>query len=133
MTTRWTFVDSVANESYTVPINPNEAGSPFPTRALKSAQANWADVSRGLQRLRVFESPPEPVDWSFSGVIRTQEHHDALLRWANKNNEVSVSDHLGRTFEVIIKAFRPVERRPTPNVSWRMTYTVQALVLRRVA
>ncbi|NUS01910.1 MAG: hypothetical protein HOV97_05025 [Nonomuraea sp.] len=133
MTQRWTFTDPVGGTSWTTPINPNQASSPFPTRSLQLAPSNWADVGRGLQRLRVFEAPPQPVEWQFGGVLRTKEHHDALRSWAKKSNEIRVSDHLGRTFEVIIKSFRPVERRPTPTVSWRMTYTVTALVLRRVA
>lgn len=131
---RWVFEDLEAAETYTHPINPREAGSPFPVRSLTFAQgAAWMDQDTGIQRTRVFEAPAAPVDWQFGGVIRTQEHHDELLRWSKKSNEVRVSDHLGRTFEVIIKSFRPVERRATPATPWRMTYTMQTLVLRRLA
>lgn len=131
---RWIFEDLEAGETYTHPINPREAGSPFAARTLTFAQTSaWSDVDHGLQRTRAFEAPAAPADWSFGGVIRTQEHHDALLAWSKKSNEVRVSDHLGRTFEVIIRSFRPVERRATPATPWRMTYTMQVLVLRRLA
>lgn len=131
---RWKLEDLVADETYLFPINPNAASSPFPGRELAFAQgAAWVDTDAGLQRTRVFESPPAPAEWEFSGVLRTKEQHDELLRWSKKSNEVRVSDHLGRTFEVIIRSFRPLERRPTPDNQWRMTYTVNALVLGRVA
>ena len=134
MTVRWVLEDLVAAETYTFPINPKTAGAPFGSRSLTCAQARgWVDQDAGLNRLRMFESPARPVDWEFGGSIRTQEHHDALLYWSKKSNEVRVSDHLERTFEVIIRAFRPVDERPTPTIPWRMSYTMNALVLRRVA
>lgn len=129
---RWTFQDLVTGESWEVPINPNTAGSPFSVKPITTAQAASLEGG-GIHRTRMFQAPSVPQPWEFGGVIRTQAHHDELLRWAEKSNEVRISDHLGRTFEVIINQFEAIDRRPTQNLPWRMTFTMRVLVLGRVA
>lgn len=130
-TQRWTFVDTVADETWTVPINPKSATSPFPAKVITTAQGADLD-SRGIHRTRMFQAPSAPVPWEFGGLIRSKAHHDELHRWAEKDNEVQITDHLGRTFEVLIRQFEPVEQRPTKSNDWRMTYTMRVLVLRRI-
>lgn len=129
MTVRWTFDDPTVPESFTVPINPNEMGSPHQVRDIAMAAGSLG----GLNRIRIVDKVPQvPKEWAFGGVIRTKEHHDELLRWTKKKHPIHVSDHLGRTFEVIIKNFEPVDRTPTPNVPWRLRFTLTTFLLKEI-
>lgn len=126
-TVRWTLRDTATNETWTMPINPDSMSSPFPARTLKFGNG-W----RGDQRVRAFSGSRAPVAWEWGGVIRSKTHYDRLTEWAEKSVAVDVTDHLGRTFRVVIEEFNPADRRPTPRVSWRLRYTMKALILERV-
>lgn len=126
---RWRFTDPSTGEQWTVPINPNQMSSPH--RGKQMVYAHGTHI--GEHRIRAVQTPGEIVHWEFGGVIRTKRHHDDLHYWAEKEHEVEISDHLGRTFEVIIEEFRPEDRTPRAEVPWRMTYTMRAMILRRVS
>jgi len=126
---RWVLTHPATSETWTMPINPNQADSPFQKKEVKTAHGTRA----GLDRIRLFQTASAPTEWNFGGVIRTKSHYDDLVHWAKKTDEVRVSDHLGRTFEVIIKQFAPVDRPPTGSTPWRLTYKMTCLVLRRIA
>lgn len=128
ITIRWTLYDPNMPELWTMPINPDKMDSPHFGRSLGSAEGTRQD-----SRVRVIDTAPQMKEWSFTGVIRTQEHHDKLHYWAQKRNPIHVKDHLGRTFEVVIKRFDPVDRRPTATVPWRGRYTMTCLLIRRVS
>lgn len=131
---RWSLVDPVTGERWTLPVNPNTASSPLPGRKnISTAQGANLDAG-GIHRTRVFQAPSAPTEWEFGGVVLSKAQHDALAKWSEKSNEVRVSDHLGRTFEVIIRQLEVVDRRPLAGrTKYRMTYTMRALVLRRMA
>jgi len=126
-TTRWVLRDTATDETWTMPINPDSMSSPFQGRAFKFGRGTRLD-----QRVRAFSGSREPVEWEWGGVIRSKSHYDRLTQWAEKSVAVDVTDHLGRTFRVFITEFTPTDRRPTPRVSWRLRYTVKALILERV-
>jgi hypothetical protein len=130
---RWVFHDPSIPESWTVPINPNSMTDP--EAKVRAYQFGTASRSSSLsnQVIRTFESPSQPASWEFGGVIHTQEHHDELERWARKPMDVQITDHLERTWHVVMKSFEPTERRPTPNKPWRFTYSMHALILGRLA
>ena len=73
-----------------------------------------------------------PVEWTFGGVLLTKDHYDSLLEWTKKLTVVRITDHLLRTFEVIITRFDPVERLPTATRAWRADYTMTCLLLKEV-
>lgn len=110
-----------------MPINPDSMTSPHPTKNLTFAKG----IRRGHSRSRTFMTPPPPVEWTWEGPIRTQAHHDALEEWATKG-EVHVTDHLGRSWAVVMQSFDPIDRRPTPQTPWRMRYSMTALILRQL-
>lgn len=123
---RWTFTDSTVPETWTLPLNPNEASSPYPVRE--------ADHSSGRQGVAVFIGAPKaPKEWTFGGVIHTKAHHDELLRWAAKKKVITISTHQSEIFEVLITRFAPEDRRPTPSKPWRSKYQMTCMVLRQVA
>lgn len=122
---RWTFFD--ATETWVMPINPNQMGPGHAPKEIEKSTGHNGTVA-------VFKKTGKtPKEWTFGGVIRTEAHHNELERWARKKKRISVSTHLGQVFEVIIQAYSPEDRRPTPNVPWRMQYTMTCLVLRQVS
>lgn len=126
---RWTFVDPETSETWTVPVNPNHMSSVESTRNIKTAYG-----SRRLQnRIRTIVRPPSITEMTFGGVIYTEDHYETLVSWSKKTGPIRITDHLGRTFEVIMKAFDPKDRRPKPGREWRLTYEMHALVLGRIS
>lgn len=126
-TVRWVLRDTSTGAQWTMPINPDSMSSPFSARNMKYA-GGWAKD----RRLRAIAGARAPVEWEWSGAIRSKSHYDRLVEWAEKSVAVDVTDHLGRTFRVYLVEFTPTDRRPTPRVSWRFRYTMKALILERV-
>lgn len=119
---RWTFTTLDGLSSYIVPINPNQAESPLREQAL-----SWfLDSASGFTGMR---SKRQPVQWSFSGVIRSQQHYEALMLWARKREKVRILTDLDELLVVRITGFKP-ERKGPPRrgVEWRHTYRVDALI-----
>lgn len=125
---RWVFHDPSTAESYQVPINPNQMSDPQNRQRVMT----YSNYDRN-GRFRTFETPAQIVEWSFGGVMHTEEHYKALEFWSKKSTTVQITDHLGRTWAVVMKSFEPVEVRPTALKPWRFTYTMKAVVLRRLA
>ena len=126
MTVRWVIRDTVTDESITVPVNPNKMGSPTAARTLK-----WSFAPDGV--LRGIDTGAErPVSWTFSGVLLDKNHYDLLLAWAQRDTVLHITDHLDRTFEVIIERYDPIERRPSGTRPWRATYTITCLLLKAI-
>lgn len=118
---RWKFLDVRTNEEHTVELNPNTASS-----YRFDNQFDFAG-NRGVRGRR------NPVEWTFGGVVRKQGHHDSLIDWQRHPGKVRVTDHLGRTFEVMIRSLDMRDRRPAGDDTWRFEYTFNCLLLRRVA
>jgi len=124
---RWLFEDPVLSTSYRVQYNPNKMTSPFPARSLSSAQS-----IRNHWRIKQ-DKYHTPHEWTFSGVIRTIEHHDDLKFWSQKQNAIHITDHLGRTFKVVPVRFNPSEKRPSATVTAKFDYDFTVLVLEQLA
>jgi hypothetical protein len=123
---RWLLQEVETGDSYTVEFNPNKASSYRGARSF--------DFTRGVGgRVRSFKSQDGPVPWTWGGVIQSKAHHDALEAWGKKKGKVRVTDHLGRTFEVMMKGARISDRRQTGANAWRFTYEMDCLLLRRIA
>lgn len=132
MTERWTFLDPATSETWTVPINPNTMTDPT-NRQRRYQHSYQGTTNLDDARFRSLETAAPIVEWTFGGVIQTKDHHDKLEHWARKESKVHITDHLGRTFAVVMRTFEPKERRPTPAKPWRFTYEMRAYVLRRVS
>lgn len=129
---RWKFLDTETNQSIVLPLNPNEMSSPFPRRELNFAWTAHAD--QGIGRPRIFQQTSNtPVEWSFSGVILVKTHYDLLLEWTKRLHVVRVTDHLERTFEMIIQNLDVRERQRTAAAKeWRADYTMVCMILKEV-
>jgi hypothetical protein len=118
---RWVFHDPVTNETWTVPINPNEMGTLFPEKNIMVQVTSAVDGQALL-----FEGQSSPVSWEFSGVILTVAHHQELLRWSRKRNRIRITDHYGRVIECYLTKFAPVPKRSQRK--WKHDYTMSAII-----
>lgn len=118
---RWLFDDGT--NQYRVPINPNRMSSPFPTKSLE-VLTNVRGRHRTLRR-----SSLTPHEWTFSGVIRDIDHHDALVTWSQKQIPFTITDHLGRVFNVVPVRFNATEKRPSARITDKFDYEFAVLVL----
>ena len=116
---RWVFDDGT--EEWTVPINPNEMTSPFPTKNV-SVQGTVRVTGKPI----VFEGNIRPAEWQFSGVILDSDHYSKLLAWANKRRRIWITDHFGRLLDVYLTGFKPTPKRSQRY--WRHDYEITALV-----
>ena len=124
----WVLTDPATSDTWTMPINPDTMTSPFGPKSFKTA----AGTKTGIGRVRTFQTAPTIPEWQWEGVIRTKQHYDDLVDWASRPGEVHVTDHLGRTFAVVIQAFQPIDRRSMATVPWRLRYTMKVLILRQL-
>lgn len=128
-TLRWILTEEATDESWNMPINPNKMDA-LP----RAKQLTHAYPSRNNQdRWRTFKSPPTPKTISWSGRIRTQAHYEALDEWGKKPGVVIVTDHLNRTWRVMMIAFRPDRKAGRRTTDYRMGYTMQVQWLERVS
>lgn len=121
---RWQFVDPTNATTYKLHINPNAMSTPWLSRQTQTmVQSGPGGTILALQ------APPIPSEWTFGGVIRSEDHYDALLLWSQKDYPIQVIDHYTRPWSVLITAFEPEDRKPLPLVPWRLKYTMRALML----
>lgn len=121
---RWTLNDGVT--TYTFEISPNQMDGPVPTRRMEVMPGGTDGF------LRAFSRKDEARPFTFGGVVRSQVQHDHLLEWAAKPGKLTLTDHLGRQYEVVMERLEFAEQRPTKRNPWRFHYTMHALVLRRL-
>jgi len=127
MSSRWTMHDPVANTTYTFDRNPREMTTPH----LPQSTTPMGTTIDGLTRAA--RSQATPIEWTFTGDLRTKEQHDALKTWAEKQNRIQVKDHFDRVWEVMPIQFDATELRPRATVPWRYSYRMRTMLYRRVS
>lgn len=124
---RWTLKDTVTNDVFSMPINPDSMTSPEPDRNLTFGASGFRN-----DRVRTYAVAPDAKEWQWGGVMRDKAHHDALHDYASRKVPVEVTDHLGRTYRVVITQFDVTDRRPTKTVNWRLRYQMTVRIIRRI-
>lgn len=120
---RWVFYDAVTPETYTVPINPNEMTSPWAERKFVYRTTT---AGRGGANV-IYEGRADLAQWEFSGTILDADHYAALLKWSQKANSCTVTDHLGRSFKVLFAKFDPKPKQAYGK-PWKHDYTMTCFV-----
>ena len=126
---RWIFTDPVLSTTYTVPINPDSMATLSPSHQ-RAALAGGASESR-MRVLQAYRKMNAPFDWAFSGRISSQTHYDNLLLWQQKDNPITITIHDGRVYSVILREFKPIDKRSKNPTRW--TYEMTATVLERIS
>lgn len=120
---KWVFHDPVTLIDYTFEINPNDGGSPAFEKNI-IYESTTAPQGKTL----VFEGADKPQKLSFAGVILYESQYQAFLDWWRKRYQIDVTDDLGRTFSILIEAFRPARKR-SALYPWKHDYTIDATIL----
>jgi hypothetical protein len=126
---RWSIEDVATGETFRFQHNPKAMGSVAQPHRTTSLRASPIDG-----KIRAQRQPDGPFPWQFSGKVRTALEYKHLVDWCGRQNRVRITDHLGRTHEVLMQAFEatPVERSGNGN-PWLFAYTVKAIYYRRIA
>lgn len=131
--TRWSLYDPSTSETWTFPINPNKMTSPHPAKSSTIFARNVSQVDDSTGISRVFQQRQEPYEWSFSGVIRSQEHYEDFRDWARRVVRLRLTDHFGRVWSIRFDSVDMDEQKPTFRHPWRFTYTAKATVYGRIS
>lgn len=120
MTVRWTLTDGAT--TYTFKVNPYEMTSTSPTYTKDSSPSPVRGNPMSMS------SKPTPTDWSFTGKAYNQQQYDDLLTWYEIERPLVLTDHLGRSWNVLLYSFGPKDvRRPGTTTKWQ--YEMKAYIL----
>lgn len=120
---RWVFHDAVANESYTLAINPDAATGPDRSKTIGYAQAAGPGGA-----VLIYEGREPPPDFSFSGTILQEAHYQALRTWYLKRVPITITDDLSRVFTCYVKSFKP-KRVRSALYPWKHTFDMAVIVM----
>lgn len=127
---RWKFTDPKTAEVYNHPISPNQMSTPWLGRQTQTmVQSGPGGAVSDGGALLAMQAPAVPTEWTFGGVIRTEQHYRDLLAWSKKDYPIVVTDHYSRSWNVIITTFEPEDRKPVPLAPWRSKYVMKTLML----
>lgn len=121
----WHWEDLSEGTEYFMPINPNAGASPTFEKNLTSTTTTAPGVSG---QVLVFEGADTPSEFSFSGVLLTQEHYDFIYTLWAKRHLLRLTDDLGRVFVVYLKSFSP-KRELSRTYPWKHQYDASAVVV----
>lgn len=126
MTVKWVFADywetGPTPYQYVWEINPNEGGSPQVTKNISMAS------NTGPNRVAIVqEGSNQAATLTFSGIILTQEHYEAIEYWYDRRVLIKLTDDLGRQFFGIFSKFAPQRSRRSTN-PWYHTYSAEFVV-----
>lgn len=127
MVVHWTFRDvwqtGPSPYSYTVPVNPNDGGTPTISRNITQSRSMGPRGHAIAQ-----EGSAELPAMTFSGVILTQAHLEALELWVDKRILIEITDDLGRKITGVFSEWNPKRVRRAFN-PWYHTYDATFAVL----
>jgi hypothetical protein len=117
---RWTLDDGV--DTYEFHFNPREMSPLGPKSTMETLGGSIYSAARAR------ETKNNVYEWSFAGRIYSQAQYDSLLEWSRKAQVLTLTDHLGRTWSVVLTEFIPTELR-RPGTLDRWDYEMRALVI----
>lgn len=121
----WRLEDAVEGTVEIFPINPNEGAAPKYAKQLTKTTTTAGGVQG---QVIIFEGADQPIEFSFSGVLLTQQHYEFYYRAWSKRHPVRLTDDLGRTFTIYIESFTPTRVR-SRTYPWRHTYQATAVII----
>ena len=121
VTTEWTLQDPLGElDTFVFPYNPARMSTPH-------APVNYfaeATVEQSGHPI-VYEGGDTAFEWTFSGILNTEDWYYALTDYNQLGHRVWLQDHRGRVWTVSLVR---VELVPHRRVDWLFDYTVTALI-----
>lgn len=133
----WTFYDPVASETYAMEINPAARTSMEPLESITPTDVFdrniWQnpDPTKEGWGFGTWQEVTPPTQFTFQGTTYTEQQHNALLDWFEKQNRFQLTDHFGWTWEVIFTKY-DARLASTRRQLWRHKYTITGLVFGQV-
>jgi hypothetical protein len=123
MVFRWTLYDPATTLTATFAMNPNAGGSPARKKTL-TYQSTAAAGGRTL----AFQGRQEPQVLELSGTLLTEAEYSFLEDAFDVQNQMLLTDDLGRAYWVVITEFSPTRVRAASH-PWKHTYVLRALIV----
>lgn len=123
MVVRWQFYDPVEDETWTVPMNPSEGGTPGVEKNLSSKPTTAPDGAPILT-----EGQDAPKTFEVKGTILEEDHLTTLKDWVNRRHAIQITDDLGRVLQVYLQTLT-AERQRAAQYRWKHTFTLKGIVL----
>ncbi len=120
---RWIFYDAGTDETYVFPVNPSSGGSPAYKKTF-----TFQNTSAPDGKTLVFQGRPETQTLDFDGTLFEQVELDAFVTWWQKQNQINLTDDLGRQYSIVIQEFSPKRVRAALH-PWKHTYSCKALIV----
>lgn len=120
---RWTLYDPATDTTRTFLVNPNAGGTP----AYKKNLTFVATAAPQGQTL-AFQGRADPQYHDVSGTLLTEAEFNFFVAAYNTQNQMLLTDDLGRQFWVVVTEFTPVRVRAA-TAPWKHTYSLKALIV----
>lgn len=126
--TPWSLATTGASpEIYYFEANPKQDGG-----SLGTTKSPYYAVTAGPSGATVLhEAVDDPIRLQYSGVLVTENQYNALLTWFDKEDPVTLTDDLGRSFLVYLDAL-DYTRAPKRHYPFRHEFSFTAYVLERL-
>lgn len=123
MVFRWTLYDPSTTTTVTFAMNPNDGGSP-PLKKNMTYQATAAPSGRTL----AFQGRQEAQTLDLSGTLLFEADYQFFLDWWDTQNQMLLTDDLGRQYWVVITEFTPKRVRAASH-PWKHSYSLKCLIV----
>lgn len=120
---RWTFYDPGTDTTRTFLVNPNAGGTPAFKKTL-----TYVATAAPQGKTLAFQGRNEPQYHEVSGTLRSEAEYDFFVAAFDTQNQMLLTDDLGRQFWVVVIEFTPTRVRAA-TAPWKHTYNLRALIL----
>jgi len=103
---RWILTDPTDASTFEFPINPSDGGSPDYRKNI-----TYTNTAGAGGKVLAFEGRDAVKQMTVTGTILEQQHYEDMITWFNKRYQLTLTDDLGRSFEIYITGFTPRRRR----------------------
>lgn len=128
----WSWYDPVEDETYYMPVNPyqdNGSNNIVRTTSYEVNAATYQDQS-GVDRIGnlVYHSSDDVPKQSYTGRLYTQDEVEDFTAVVEKNNALTLTDDLDRSYSVLIESFT-LNRVRARNRPYKHEYSLTFIVL----
>lgn len=120
----WVLTDPFSSDSVELEINPTEADS-LPLNKTITYQTTSSPDGRTL----VFQGRDQAIQMTFTGNVLTEDQYNLFVTWFHKQNQITITDDLGRSYNVIITTWVPHRAKTSLQFPWRHSYTMTVTVI----
>lgn len=123
MVLRWTLYDPNTSATVTFGMNPDAGGTPAYRKNI-TYQPTAAPYGKTL----AFQGRDEAQTLDISGTLLTEDAYEFFVAWYEVQNQMLLTDDLGRQFWVLLIEFTATRVRAV-HYPWKHTYNAKALIV----